>query len=67
MDLSKATVDLSNAKSIKVHKCAKKPCEFNADTKCKALETDLALKGCFIKFTGAKVEKKEENLDAVFK
>ena len=67
MAIPKATVDLSNAKSIKVTRCAKKLCNHNSENKCKALDSELALKGCFLKFTHAKVTKKEESLEEVFK
>lgn len=67
MGISKAKVDLSHAKLIKVTRCAKKICNHNVENKCKALDGELAEKGCFLQFTGAKVTRNEENLDEVFK
>lgn len=67
MDLLKTKVDLSHAKSIKVTRCAKKICDRNSENKCKALESELAEKGCFIRFTGAKIIKNTESLEEVFK
>jgi hypothetical protein len=67
MSQSKVNIDLSHAKLIKVTRCAKKTCNHNIENKCKAFDGELAEKGCFLRFTGAKVTKNVENLDEVFK
>jgi hypothetical protein len=64
---TKYTIDLKNAKSIKVARCAKKICKYNLELRCRALDGDLAESGCFLRFTGAKKITVEEPLDVIFK